>query len=255
MVLVTIAFASCSKDNPKVLGDHYEKTGSIGDPFNIYCASLEEGTVALELFHGGKEDHKFSYSWDGKISVPYPDSCSTCSQIEIKISHDSKNENNSSLDYKQTVSFKLADINIKASDLTHVVFLKITNSIDETNSIPLQWSASGLMRNGECVWGDSNDPVNPDMIYSLPVLVVESTCEMGSWENLWLKVDVAEGSTDKPSFTYLMPVKDFSADSCGFIPQLGDKLIGSFRKVKYDDLCTDRKSDTQPADVFYLRKR
>jgi len=260
VLMGSAAIVACQKEKILVLGDHHEKTGETGSQYHIWCASLQEGTVTLEVFHGGKEAYDFSYSWDGKFTIPFPDSCSTCRQAEIRVSAQGANQSTDSL--SQVVTIKLSELNLSAADLTKGITLKIMNASDENNTVYLH-SAIENYRSGECTLvirgGDDDGDIitfDPDMIYGMPVVVVETSCDKGAWKNLWLKMDLREQDTIKPSFSYLMPVNIYLSDSLpGYTPKAGDRLTGSFRKMKSDEVCADRIADTQPVNIISLYKR
>ena len=67
LLLTAAAIVACQKENFRVLGDHYEKSGNSGNRFHITCASLSDGTVTIDLRHGGKAPQEFSYAWDGTV--------------------------------------------------------------------------------------------------------------------------------------------------------------------------------------------
>jgi hypothetical protein len=262
VVVVSAAVAACQKEKILVLGDQHVKTDQSGELFHIRCALLSEGTVTLDVFHGGDEAVEFSYSWDGQVTNPFPDSCTTCKQIEIRLTGKGTNQDTDTLSYSQTVTIKLSDLNISTDDLNGGTILKIMNTSDEKNPVYLH-AANGIARGGECTWtidgGDGDGEiitVDPDLIYGLLVVVVETSCDKGAWKNLWLKTDLSEQDSVKPSFTYLMPVSIYLADSLyGYTPKIGDRLTGSFKKVKSDEVCADRIADTQPVNIISLYKR
>ena len=258
LLIGSAAIVSCNKD-VSVLGDQYEKSVNEGDPFRIHCATLEEGSLTLELIHGGKEAHEFEITWDGKFTNPFPDSCNTCKQIEILVKHSGTNQFKDSLCYGQEVSTALADLKISGEDLKGVIMLKIVNTTNAENAVYL-YPASEQVRGGDCTLDngsgdDDGEDYDPDMIYNLPVLVVETTCTGGAWKSLWLKTDFNEQDSVKPAFTYLMPVFDYASDSLGYTPKAGDKLFGNFKKEVSKDVCDELKSETQPVDIYNLKKR
>lgn len=153
-LLGSVIIVACRKEKVLVLGDQHVKsgeTGESGDPFHVWCASLDEGKLIVEVFHGGNEAQEFSFSWDGQITNPFPDSCNSCRQVEIRIIRAGTNQDTDSLSFSQTVSFNLSDLNISTEDLNNGTLLKIMNASDENNFISL-YAPEGKARGGECTW-------------------------------------------------------------------------------------------------------
>jgi hypothetical protein len=260
MLLLTgaTAIVSCRKD-VSVLGDQYEKSGTGGDLFHIRCATLDDGQLTLELFHCGTADHEFELTWDGSFNNPFPDSCTACRQVEIRVEHHGTNQDEDSLWYGQQVAISLADLKLTVEDMKTVTFMKIVNTTDPANTV-LLFAGAGQAKGGDCTLdngsGDGDDEnYDPDMIYNLPVLVIETSCTGGAWKSLWLKTDFSEQDSVKPAFNYLMPVFDYASDSLGYSPKAGDKLLGDFKKVESDIVCEELKSQTQPVNIYNLRIR
>lgn len=264
-LVVSAATVSCRKEENKVSGTAYtvlgqakEKTTGSGELFYLRCATLSQGTVTLQVVHGGKDAHEFSLSCDGRITVPDPDSCTTCTAMEIVVNHLGINENKTQLEFVQEVSFKLEDLKINIDDLNKVTTLLFKNSSDEGNRIGIWSPSSGYGQGGECsgTTGGGGGETDPDFISGLPVIVVKTNCTAGAWGELWLKTDLADDDPDKPAFTYLMPVEVQGNDSLpAYIPQEGDKLTGSFRKMASDKVCETLSKETQPVYIYGVTKR
>jgi hypothetical protein len=255
ILMVTTAFWACQKDNVfSVLGDHHENTSGSSDRFHVCCASLSEGIVTLDVYHAGTVPGEFSFTWDGTTTIPHPDSCATCKQIEIKVVKKGTSPENAGLSFRQEVPINLSDLSISSDLLKDGTALKITNGSDNENPVYL-FVGGGTGKGGECT--ETSGGIDyTNLVPSYPMIVVESSCNKGIWGNLWLKTDLSEQDSIKPSFTYLMPVNIPIPDSLyGYTPKAGDRVYGMFSKVESADVCADRKADTQAVNVLSLRKR
>ena len=265
-LLVSTAWVSCQKEEARVLKVEYEvlgktreKTTGTGELFYIRCATLQDGLITLQVVHGGKDAHAFAVTCDGTITVPDPDSCSTCTRLTVMVNHLGINENKESLDFIQEVTIPLADLKLPAGTLERTTVLVFKNSSDESNLVGIWSPSTGSGQGGECTGnpdGGDDGETDPDMIYDLPVVVAKSGCDAGAWGQLWLKADVAGDDPDKPPFTWLMPVEVYTSDSLpAYSPREGDKLTGTFRKMSSGQVCETISRETQPVYIYGVTKR